>query len=435
MLSMNVAQLITAKRDGRELTAGEIRWLVQGYAAERIPDYQMAAWAMAVYFRGMTETETVALTQAMLESGQPLAWPKGRPKVDKHSTGGIGDKTSIPLAPILATCGLDVPMISGRGLGATGGTLDKLEAIPGFRTDLSVGEIRKVIAEVGCVITGASAEIAPADKRLYSLRDVTATVPSIPLITASILSKKLSEGLDALVLDVKWGSGAFMKSRADARQLAESLVRVANLLGVRTRALITNMNRPLGRMIGNGLEIDESLEILAGLGPEDSRELTIRLAAELLLLSGMDEQLGSARNRIAQVLDSGEARERFVQMVRAQGGDLTRDYSRATPRELRAPRSGFLAAVDGEELGFVVIELGGGRKVLGDKVDPGVGIEMLCETGQHVRAGEPVARVYARNQDSLIDQRVLAALTWSSDPPVSEPLVAEVIDDPAGVRK
>jgi thymidine phosphorylase len=188
-------------------------------------------------------------------------------------------------------------------------------------------------------------------------------------------------------------------------------------------------------MIGNGLEIDESLEILAGLGPEDSRELTIRLAAELLLLSGMDEQLGSARNRIAQVLDSGEARERFVQMVRAQGGDLTRDYSRATPRELRAPRSGFLAAVDGEELGFVVIELGGGRKVLGDKVDPGVGIEMLCETGQHVRAGEPVVRVYARNQDSLIDQRVLAALTWSSDPPVSEPLVAEVIDDPAGVRK
>lgn len=432
---MNVAQLIAAKRDGRELSEGEIRWLVENYAAERIPDYQMSAWAMAVYFRGMSPEETVALTRAMLESGQPLAWPAGRPKVDKHSTGGIGDKTSIPLAPILAACGLDVPMISGRGLGATGGTLDKLEAIPGFRTNLSVAEIRSVLAEVGCVITGASTEIAPADKRLYSLRDVTATVPSIPLITASILSKKLSEGLDALVLDVKWGSGAFMKSLAEARQLAESLVRVANLLGVRTRALITNMNRPLGRMIGNGLEIDESLEILAGVGPEDSRELTIRLAVELLLLTGVEAQPDSARKRIAEVIESGQARERFAAMVRAQGGDLQRDYSRAASHELYAPRSGYLSAVDGEQLGFVVIELGGGRKVLGDRIDPGVGIEMLCEVGQSVQAGQPVVRVYARRSDSLVDQRILAALTWSSDPPGLEPLVAEVVDSPAGVQR
>lgn len=431
---MNVAQLIAAKRDGRELSAGEIRWLIEGYAAEQIPDYQMAAWAMAVYFRGMSEHETVALTQAMLESGQPLVWPAGRPKVDKHSTGGIGDKTSIPLAPILAACGLDVPMISGRGLGATGGTLDKLEAIPGFRTNLSLAEIRSVLAEVGCVITGASAEIAPADKRLYSLRDVTATVPSVPLITASILSKKLSEGLDALVLDVKWGSGAFMKTLADARQLADSLVRVANLLGVRTRALITNMNRPLGRMIGNGLEIDESLEILAGLGPEDSRELTVRLAAELLLLTGVETQAEAARKRIAEVIVSGIAREKFAKMVRAQGGDLSRDYSRASPRELYAPQTGYLTAVDGEQLGFVVIELGGGRKVIGDKIDPGVGIEMLCEVGQQVREGEPLARVYARNVNSMIDRRIHAALTWSAEPPLVEPLVVEVINPPTGVR-
>ncbi|MFN5322567.1 MAG: thymidine phosphorylase [Planctomycetota bacterium] len=429
---MNVAQLIAAKRDGRELTGGEIRWLVEEYAAERLPDYQMAAWAMAVYFRGMTEAEIVVLTQAMLESGQPLVGPPGRPKVDKHSTGGIGDKTSIPLAPILAVCGLDVPMISGRGLGATGGTLDKLEAIPGFRTNLSVTEIRRVIAQVGCVITGASGEIAPADKRLYSLRDVTATVPSIPLITASILSKKLSEGLDALVLDVKWGSGAFMKTLPEARRLAESLVRVANLLGVRTRALITNMNRPLGRMIGNGLEVDESLEILAGLGPEDSRELTIRLAAELLVLAGVDPHHVAARKRIIEVLESGAARARFVQMVEAQGGSLSRDYSRATPRELHALQSGYLTAIDGEELGFVVIELGGGRKALGDKIDPGVGVEMLCELGQKVRAGEPVARIYARTTDSAIDRRVLAALSWGEEPPVIEPLVAEVVESSTG---
>lgn len=432
---MNVAQLIAAKRDGRELTVGEIRWLVERYAAERVPEYQMAAWAMAVYFRGLSDQETVALTRAMLESGQPLHWPAGRPKVDKHSTGGIGDKTSIPLAPILACCGVDVPMISGRGLGATGGTLDKLEAIPGFRTDLSAAEIRSVIAEVGCVITGASAEIAPADKRLYSLRDVTATVPSIPLITASILSKKLSEGLDALVLDVKWGSGAFMKTRARARQLAESLVRVANLLGVRTRALITNMNRPLGRMIGNGLEVDESMEILAGDGPDDSRELTIRLAAELLLLAGVDDHPGAARQRIADAIESGSARERFARMVRAQGGDLHRDYPRAIPRELPAPQSGYLAAVDGEQLGLAVIELGGGRKLLGDQIDPGVGIEMLCDVGQQVRAGEPLLRVYARRPEPSVDRQILAAFTWSNDPPGEEPLVAEIVDSQEGVTQ
>lgn len=425
---MNVAQIIATKRDGLELSAEQIDFLVAGYAAKRIEDYQLAAWAMAVYFQGMTEQETLQLTRSMLATGKPLRWPPGRPKVDKHSTGGIGDKTSIPLAPILAECGVDVPMISGRGLGPTGGTLDKLESIAGFRTDLTNAEIQAVVADVGCVITGASSEIAPADKRLYALRDVTGTVPAIPLITASILSKKLSEGLDALVLDVKWGNGAFMKTRARARALALSLVRVATLMGVSTRALMTDMNRPLGRMIGNGLEIDESLEILSGDGPDDSRGLTIRLGAELLVLAGVQPDLAAATAAINRVIASGKARERFERMVLAQGGDLSHAYSKPKSRELRADRSGYLAAIDCEQLGLAVIEMGGGRKALGDKIDSGVGIEMLCEVGQKVAAGEPVARVYSRGTNQELDQHVLQAFTWSDSQPQIEPLVVEVID-------
>ncbi len=426
---MNVAQLIAAKRDGHELSTSEIDFLIEGYAAERIPDYQLSAWAMAVFFQGMNQRETIDLTRAMLNSGQPLAWDPGKPKVDKHSTGGIGDKTSIPLAPILAACDLDVPMISGRGLGATGGTLDKLESIPGFRTNLSAAEIRQVVARVGCVITGASREIAPADKRLYGLRDVTATVPSIPLITASILSKKLSEGLDALVLDVKWGSGAFMKTRERARALARSLVRVANQMGVRTRALLTNMSRPLGRMIGNGLEIDESLEILAGAGPEDSRDLTIRLAAELLLLVKVASSPEDARRRVLEVISSGRARERFELMVQAQGGHLSQGYPPAIPHELLAPQAGFLQAIDGEQLGLAVIELGGGRKVMGDSIDPGVGLEMLCQLGDRVEQGQPIVRIFSRKRKVEVDRQIAGALSWGDVAPVVEPLIEDVIDD------
>lgn len=425
---MNVAQIIATKRDGLELSTEQIHFLVAGYAAKRIEDYQLAAWAMAVYFQGMTERETLQLTRSMLATGKPLRWPPGRPKVDKHSTGGIGDKTSIPLAPILAECGVDVPMISGRGLGPTGGTLDKLESIAGFRTDLTNAEIHAVVADVGCVITGASSEIAPADKRLYALRDVTGTVPAIPLITASILSKKLSEGLDALVLDVKWGNGAFMKTRARARALALSLVRVASLMGVPTRALITDMNRPLGRMIGNGLEIDESLEILAGEGPTDSRELTIRLGAELLVLAGVQPDLAAATAEMNHMITSGKARERFERMVRAQGGDLSRAYSKPKPHELRADRNGYLAAIDCEQLGVAVIEMGGGRKALGDKIDSGVGIEMLCQVGQLVAAGEPIAKVYSRRVDQELDQQISRAFTWSDSRPQIDPLIVEVID-------
>lgn len=425
---MNVAQIIATKRDGLELSAEQIDFLVSGYAAKRIEDYQLAAWAMAVYFQGMTERETLQLTRSMLATGKPLSWPPGRPKVDKHSTGGIGDKTSIPLAPILAECGVDVPMISGRGLGPTGGTLDKLESIAGFRTDLTNAEIQALIADVGCVITGASSEIAPADKRLYALRDVTGTVPAIPLITASILSKKLSEGLDALVLDVKWGNGAFMKTRERARSLALSLVRVATLMGVPTRALITDMNRPLGRMIGNGLEIDESLEILDGKGPLDSRELTIRLGAELLVLAGVQSDLAAATAAMNRAIAGGKARERFERMVCAQGGDLNQAYAKPKPRELRADRSGYLAAIDCEQLGVAVIEMGGGRKALGDTIDSGVGIEMLCQIGQMVAAGEPLAKVYSRGAAHELDQQILQAFTWSDSRPAIDPLIVEVID-------
>ena len=425
---MNVAQIIATKRDGLELSAEQIDFLVSGYAAKRIEDYQLAAWAMAVYFQGMTERETLQLTRSMLATGKPLSWPPGRPKVDKHSTGGIGDKTSIPLAPILAECGVDVPMISGRGLGPTGGTLDKLESIAGFRTDLTNAEIQALIADVGCVITGASSEIAPADKRLYALRDVTGTVPAIPLITASILSKKLSEGLDALVLDVKWGNGAFMKTRERARSLALSLVRVATLMGVPTRALITDMNRPLGRMIGNGLEIDESLEILDGKGPVDSRELTIRLGAELLVLAGVQSDLAAATAAMNRAIAGGKARERFERMVCAQGGDLNQVYAKPKPRELRADRSGYLAAIDCEQLGVAVIEMGGGRKALGDTIDSGVGIEMLCQIGQKVAAGEPLAKVYSRGAAHELDQQILQAFTWSDSRPAIDPLIVEVID-------
>lgn len=300
------AAIIATKRDHRELSDAEIAFFVQGYSCGEIPDYQMSAMAMAIFLNGMTERETAALTLEMLNSGVRIEWPDdGIVRVDKHSTGGLGDKTSIILAPLLAEFGLQVPMLSGRGLGATGGTLDKLEAIRGFRTDLTLQEIVQLTQSVGCVITGASAELAPADRRLYALRDVTATVPSIPLITASIMSKKLAESPDALVLDVKFGSGAFMKTFDQAAELAASLVGTGQRMGVRTSALLTDMNQPLGRMCGNALEVRESVEILRGAGPADAREVTIALAVEVLLLAGAGFSAEQARQQIDSILSSG----------------------------------------------------------------------------------------------------------------------------------
>ncbi len=426
---MNPIQLISKKRDGGELAAEEIGALVGGYVRGDVPDYQMAAWAMAVYIRGMSVAETAALTEHMLRSGITFEWPDRKaPIVDKHSTGGIGDKVSLPLAPLLACCDLAVPMISGRGLGATGGTLDKLEAIPGFRTDLSTAEFQKVCREVGCVISGATADLVPADRKLYALRDVTGTVPSIPLITASIMSKKLAEGLDALVLDVKHGSGAFMKSLEGARALARSMVDTGKRMGVPTTALITDMNQPLGRMAGNAVEVDESVAALRGEGPADLLEVTLALGAELLVLSGRASSPAAARDRLQNAIDSGAALEKFRQMVAAQGGDLDAPRSVAPAQEIAAPRGGFVTTIDTERLGYAIIHLGGGRKQLGDKLDLSVGLEMLIRLGDKVEPGQPLVRVFAEPQAADgVRADLLAAVTLGDNPIDPPPLVVERI--------
>jgi pyrimidine-nucleoside phosphorylase len=426
---MNIVRLISKKRDGEELADFEIGALIDAYAKGVVPDYQMAAWAMAVYLRGMTVAETAALTEHMLHSGTTLQWPRdGVPQGDKHSTGGLGDKVSLVLAPLLACCGLRVPMISGRGLGATGGTLDKLEAIPGFRTNLSIEELQSITRRVGCVITGATADIVPADRKLYALRDVTATVPSIPLITASIMSKKLAEGLDALVLDVTWGSGAFMKTRADAHAMARSLVDTARRMHVPTTALITDMNQPLGRMAGNAVEVDESVAALEVRGPADLMEVTLELGAELLLLSKLEANLADGKERLRRLVDSGAGLAKFREMVAAQGGDLDMPRRVAPTNDLTSPRAGFVAAIHTETLGHVIIELGGGRKKLGDAVDHSTGLEMLVRLGDRVEKGQPIVRVFAKPDSAAkITQELVAAFTIRDDALELPSLIAERI--------
>jgi pyrimidine-nucleoside phosphorylase len=397
------ASLIAAKRDHRELSDEEIAFFIQGFSTGTIPDYQMSAMAMAIYLNGMTPREIATLTSEMLRSGTQLAWPKdGIPRVDKHSTGGIGDKTSLILAPLLAECGLQNPMLSGRGLGATGGTLDKLEAIPGFRTNLSLDEITRLTQSVGCVITGASAELAPADRKLYALRDVTATVPSIPLITGSIMSKKLAESLDALVLDVKFGSGAFMKTREQATLLAHSLVNTGERMGVRTTALLTDMNQPLGRMCGNAVEVLESIDVLKGGGPTDVRLLTLELCADLLVSTGVEKTQKDAVNRCAGLLDDGSAFERYCRMVRAQGGDPDAALNVAKATDLVADTDGVISAMDTEALGLVIISLGGGRRKMGDPIDHSVGLEILVRIGDRVSRGTPLVKIFSEQPEAVI---------------------------------
>ena len=396
------ASLIAAKRDHQELTDEEIGFFIQGFANGSIPDYQMSAMAMAIYLNGMTPREIATLTSEMLCSGTQLAWPNdGIPRVDKHSTGGIGDKTSLILAPLLAECGVQNPMLSGRGLGATGGTLDKLEAIRGFRTNLSLDEITRLTLSIGCVITGASAELAPADRKLYALRDVTATVPSIPLITGSIMSKKLAESLDALVLDVKFGSGAFMKTREQATQLAHSLVNTGKRMGVRTTALLTDMNQPLGRMCGNAVEVLESIDVLKGGGPSDVRLLTIELCAELLISAGIDQTLEDARRRCETLLDNGAAFERYCRMVKAQGGDPEAALLIAPASDLVADQDGIVSSIDTEAIGLAIIALGGGRKKMGDPIDHSVGLEMLVRLGDRVQTGTPLVRIFSKSPEQV----------------------------------
>ena len=408
---MTPAELIARKRDGHSLSRDEIAFVIRGFTDGSIPEYQMSALAMAIFFQGMEDDETAALTQEMLLSGVRLEWPAGAPIVDKHSTGGVGDKVSLVLAPLLASCGLRVPMISGRGLGPTGGTLDKLEAISGFRTDLTISEMQDIVERVGCVITGATENLVPADRKLYGLRDVTATVPSIPLITASIMSKKLAESLNALVLDVKCGSGAFMKTRDQAVQLADSMVRAGKRMGVQTTALVTDMNQPLGRMCGNAVELDETLDCLAGEGPDDLRYVTLALGAELLLSANRCANQKEAETLLINRLDSGAAREVFEQMVVAQGGNLKTGCRIADEQFVLAERSGFVTKMDTEALGMAVIDLGGGRRRMGDSVDHAVGIEMQAKIGDEVSAGEPLARVFADRKVPAIISRVSGAIT------------------------
>ena len=397
-------EIIAAKRDGLELTDDQIADFIQGYSEERIPDYQMSALAMAIFLNGMTDRETATLTYQMLLSGTQLQWPDdGIPRVDKHSTGGVGDKISIPLTPLLAACDVQVPMLSGRGLGPTGGTLDKLEAIPGFRTDLTLEEVQSLTQAVGGVITGASAELAPADRRLYALRDVTATVPCIPLITASIMSKKLAESLDALLLDVKFGSGAFMKSRQEAETLARSLVNTGARSGVSTTALLTDMNQPLGQMCGNAVEVVESIAVLKGGGPEDVRALTLKFAAELLHLAGRAQTFESGLQAATEKLDSGHAFEKFGEMVRAQSGDLSADLRIAPASDIVSQAEGVVTQIDTEQIGHCIIAMRGGRRVLTDTLDHSVGIEMLVRLGDPVEVGQPLARVFSKSPEPHIN--------------------------------
>jgi pyrimidine-nucleoside phosphorylase len=423
---MNPSLIIAKKRDGHTLSREEIAHFVRGFARGEIADYQMSALAMAIYIRGMSPDETAALTDAMLASGERLP---ARTRVDKHSTGGIGDKTSLILAPLLAACGLAVPMISGRGLGATGGTLDKLEAIPGFRTNLSLAEIHEQTERVGCVITGASAEIAPADKKLYALRDVTATVPSIPLITASIMSKKLAESLDALVLDVKFGSGAFMKSLDDARTLARSLVDTGRRMGVRTSALLTDMNQPLGRLAGNLVEVHESLATLQGHGPADLWDCTRELAAELLVLAFRADDHQAARQMLDDKIASGEALTKFREMVSAQGGDLDRLPPMPAGFDVAAERTGFVLSMNTEQLGHAIIDLGGGRKLMTDALDHAAGLEMCVRVGDRVEVGQPLVRIFSGSDRAYaVGSQLAAAFTFSDQPVPPLPLIVERVE-------
>lgn len=387
------AVIISKKRDGEKLSESEIQFFVSNYAKGVIPDYQMSAMAMAIFIRGMDSQEISQLTDAMIETGSRLQRVSDRPRVDKHSTGGLGDKTSLILGPMLACCDLDVPMISGRGLGITGGTLDKLEAIPGYRCDLSEAESEKQLARIGCFITGATASLVPADKKLYALRDVTGTVPSVALITASIMSKKIAETLDALVLDVKWGTGAFLGTLTKARELAASLCSNGKRARIDTRALLSDMNQPLGKMVGNACEVDESIQVMQGRGPADVWELTRELSAHVLVSVGRSKSLEHARISLQEHLDSGRVMERFEKMVKLQGGNLDAPRRLGRITEVLAQSSGWLSQIDGQRLGQAIILMGGGRMQAGQQIDASVGLEIEKKIGDNIHKGDVLLKV------------------------------------------
>ena len=433
---MRVTDLIRRKRDGGELTSGEIASLIRAYTHDEVPDYQISAWLMAILWRGMTRAEIAALTDAMLHSGQVLDFSDlPGSKVDKHSTGGVGDKTSLVLAPIAAAGGLCVPVISGRGLGHTGGTLDKLQSIPGFNVDLSLADFRRVLGACGCALIGQTAEIAPADKKLYALRDVTATVESPALICSSIMSKKLAEGIDALVLDVKTGSGAFMKQEDDAIHLADLMVETGTRMGKRVVALITGMDQPLGRAVGNSLEVIEVIEVLDGRGPADLRELCLELAGWMFLLGARTASVPEGKSLAAEQIASGRAKEKFREIIRLQGGDThIIDAPERLPRARRtfdvpSAGQGYVIATQCEQFGTACVTLGGGRAKKEDAIDPAVGLIVHKKIGDLVRQGETLCTLHYNDAGRLDEARRLleTAYRFGPEPPSARPLVRQVL--------
>ena len=428
--------VIRKKRDGIELSQTEIEGLVNAYTSGAIPDYQVSAWLMAVVLKGMTRPETAALTDAMLHSGDVLDLSSlPARKVDKHSTGGVGDKTSLVLAPLAAAAGVAVPMISGRGLGHTGGTLDKLESIPGFNVNLPVAQFRRVLKACGCAMIGQTAEIAPADRKLYALRDVTGTVESPYLICASIMSKKLAEGIDALVLDVKTGSGAFMKSEKDAVFLAELMVETGERMGKQVIALITDMDQPLGNMIGNALEVVEVTEVLRGRGPEDLRELCLELAGWMLHLGKVSKTVAEGKQQSAKLISCGKALETFRQMIELQGGDArVIDDAKRLPQThqtmmVMGHNAGYVGSIQCEQVGTACVILGGGRERKEDSVDPAVGIVLHKKVGDPVAAKEPIATIYynAEAKATRARQLIEASYVIADMPPTKRPLIHRII--------
>ena len=433
---MRMYDIIRKKRDGGELSKAEIDWVIRHYVNGDIPDYQVSALCMAIYFRGMSLEETTALTFAVRDSGDRLDFSEIHGlRVDKHSTGGVGDKTSLVVAPIVASLGVKVAKMSGRGLGHTGGTIDKLEAIPGFRTDLPIDEFKKIVNDIGIAIVGQNAELAPADKLLYALRDVTATVDSLPLIVSSIMGKKLAADDDCIVLDVKTGSGSFMKTLEKSRELAEWMVAIGKRAGKRMRALITDMDRPLGYAIGNSLEVIEAIETLKGKGPEDLTELCVALASHILVLAEKGDYV-TCETMVKHAIESGEGLKMFAQMVEAQGGDPAwifhpekfpkAKYSHAVV----AKESGYIVGVDTESYGVASLLLGAGRNTKEDQIDAAAGIYLCKKTGDYVEKGETIAMLYSEKESGFkaSEERLLAGTRFGHEKPKAEPLILDVVE-------
>jgi pyrimidine-nucleoside phosphorylase len=427
------AELIQRKRDGEELEAGELRELVLGYARDEVPDYQMAAFCMAVYFRGLSAAETYALTDAMIASGETvdLGAAIGRKCVDKHSTGGVGDKTSIAVGPIVAACGVPFGKMSGRGLGHTGGTLDKLESIPGFRVELTLDEFVAQVRETGLAIVGQTADLVPADGRLYALRDVTATVDNASLIAASVMSKKLAGGADAIVLDVKVGDGAFMKTLDAARELAGEMIELGRRAGREVVCLLTDMDQPLGRAVGNALEIREAIDTVRGRGPADFAELVLDACGHLLALSDLGVDYDEGRRRAEQAIRDGSAHAAYGRWIRSQGGDPDEVVLPAAPvvREVTAPRTGTVRSLSAIRVGLAALRLGAGRRAKGDAIDHAVGIVCLKKRGERAEAGEALAEVHARDESAAAGAvaETLSAYELGSEPLPERPLLLDVL--------